>query len=207
MCCLRRRTLKLLNMLFMSFSPSGILQKETARCYTQWPCCYECFQWTALSLHNFCVDTVILPWVHVYSKGFFPIGFALHKLYSTFFYTSNKYLHITKCEFSNLNDFKLLKKDLLCLFKCYITCFLIQIRGSGHQQLCLERLQSQTHLLRFETKLSQMYFYCPQNYLLLSNYIRDSVYLKTVWSYCFVSTSFNMTRIHFSTKTPLVEIL
>ena len=84
MCCLRRRTLKLLNMLFLSFSPSGILQKETARCYPQWPCGYECFQWTALSLNNFCVNTVILPWVHVYSKGFFPIGFALYKLYSTF---------------------------------------------------------------------------------------------------------------------------
>ena len=85
MCCLRRRTLKLLNMLFLSFSPSGILQKETARCYPQWPCGYECFQWTALNLNNFCVNTVILPWVHVCSKGFFPIGFALHKLYSTFF--------------------------------------------------------------------------------------------------------------------------
>ena len=134
MCCLRRRTLKLLNMLFLSFSPSGELQKEIAKYYSQWPCGYECFQWTALSLHNFWVNTVILPWVHVYSKGFFPIGFALHKLYSTFFfYTSNKYLHITKCEFSNLNDFNLLKKDLWCLFKCYITCFLIQIRGAGHQ--------------------------------------------------------------------------
>ena len=86
MCCLRRRTLKLLNMLFLSFSPSGILQKERARYHSQWPCGYECFQWTALSLHNFWVNTVILPWVCVYSKGFFPIGFALHKLYSTFFF-------------------------------------------------------------------------------------------------------------------------
>ena len=84
MCCLRRRTLKLLNMLFLSFSPSGELQKEIAKYYSQWPCGYECFQWTALSLHNFWVNTVILPWVYVYSKGFFPIGFALHKLYSAF---------------------------------------------------------------------------------------------------------------------------
>lgn len=43
-------------------------------------------------------------------------------------------------------------------------------------------------------------FTVPQNYLLLSNYIRDSVYLKTVWSYCFMSTSFNMTRIIFPPK-------
>ena len=34
MCCLRRRTLKLLNMLFLSFSPSGALQKEIARYYS-----------------------------------------------------------------------------------------------------------------------------------------------------------------------------
>ena len=134
MCCLRRRTLKLLNMLFMSFSPSGILQKDTARCYPQWPCCYECFQWTALSFHNFCVDTVILPWVHVYSKGFFPIGFALHKLYSTCFTpAANIYTLQNVSSPSSLNDFKLLKKNLLCLLKCYITFFLIQIRGAGHQ--------------------------------------------------------------------------
>ena len=73
-------------MLFLSFFPSGVLQKETARYHSQWPCGYECFQWTALSLHNFWVNTVILLWVHVYSKGLFPIGFALHKLYSTFFF-------------------------------------------------------------------------------------------------------------------------
>jgi hypothetical protein len=35
MCCLRRRTLKLLNMLFLSFSPSGVLQKEIAKYYSQ----------------------------------------------------------------------------------------------------------------------------------------------------------------------------
>ena len=93
MCCLRRRTLKLLNMLFLSFSPSGVLQKERARYHSQWPCGYECFQWTALSLHNFWVNTVILPWVHVYSKGFFPIGFALHKLYSTCFNQQQIFTH------------------------------------------------------------------------------------------------------------------
>ena len=55
------------------------------------------------------------------------------------------------------------------------------------QVLCLERLQSQTHFLRFETKLSQVcvcvcvcVFYCFQNYTLLSSFIRDSVYLKTM---------------------------
>ena len=29
-------------------------------------------------------STLILPWVHVYSKGFFPVAFRLHKLYSMF---------------------------------------------------------------------------------------------------------------------------
>ena len=55
------------------------------------------------------------------------------------------------------------------------------------QVLYLERLQSQTHFLRYETKLSQFFFfYCSQNYILLSNYIRDSVYLRTVSSCSFV---------------------
>ena len=134
MCCLRRSTLKLLNMLFLSFSPSGVLQKEIAKYYSQWRCGYECFQWTALSLHNFWVNTVILPWVHVYSKGFFPIGFALHKLYSTCFTpATNIYTLQNVSSPPSLNDFKLLKKDLLCLLKCYITFFLIHIRGAGHQ--------------------------------------------------------------------------
>ena len=111
MCCLRRRTLKLLNMLFLSFSPSGELQKEIAKYYSQWPCGYECFQWTALSLHNFWVNTVILPWVHVYSKGFFPIGFALHKLYSTCFTpATNIYTLQNVSSPTSLNDFKLLKR-------------------------------------------------------------------------------------------------
>ena len=134
MCCPKRRTLKLLNMLFLSFSPSGVLQKEIAKYYSQWRCGYECFQWTALSLHNFWVNTVILPWVHVYSKGFFPIGFALHKLYSTCFTpATNIYTLQNVSSPTSLNDFKLLKKDLLYLLKCYITFFLIQIRGAGHQ--------------------------------------------------------------------------
>ena len=134
MCCLRRSTLKLLNMLFLSFSPSGVLQKEIAKYYSKWRCGYECFQWTDLSLYNFWVNTVILPWVHVYSKGFFPIGFALHKLYSTCFTpATNIYTLQNVSSPPSLNDFKLLKKDLLCLLKCYITFFLIQIRGAGHQ--------------------------------------------------------------------------
>ena len=134
MCCLRRRTLKLLNMLFLSFSPSGVLQKEIARCYSQWPCCYECFQWTALSLNNFWINTVILPWVYVYYKGFFPIGFAPHKLYSAFFTPATNIFTLQDVSSpTSLIDFKLLNKDLLCLFKCYITCFLIQIKRAGHQ--------------------------------------------------------------------------
>ena len=134
MCCLKRRTLKLLNMLFLSFSPSGVLQKEIAKYFSQWPCGYECFQWTALSLYNFWVNTVILPWVDVYSKGLSPIGFALHKLYSTCFTpATNIYTLQNVSSPTSLSDFKLLKKNLLCLLKCYITFFLIQIRGAGHQ--------------------------------------------------------------------------
>ena len=46
---------------------------------------------------------------------------------------TNIYTLQDDCSPISLNDFKLLKKDLLCLLKCYITFFLIQIRGAGHQ--------------------------------------------------------------------------
>ena len=65
-------------------SPSGTHQKEITRCYSQWPCGYECFQWTALSLNDYWVSTVILPWCQAYSKGGFPIVFALQNLYYIF---------------------------------------------------------------------------------------------------------------------------
>ena len=120
MCCRRRRTLKLLNMLFLSFPLLRYTLKEIARYYS---CGYECFQWTALSLNNF----ESTPWFyHEFMstpKAFFQQVFALHKLYCTFFYTSYKYLHITRCLFfsiifspTSLSDSKLLQKDLLSLF-------------------------------------------------------------------------------------------
>ena len=65
---------------------------------------------------------------------------------------------------TSLSDFKLLQKDLLSLFICYSVFFLIQIRVQAtnkpvSQVLCLERHQSQTHFLRFETKLSLFFFF------------------------------------------------
>ena len=79
------------------------------------------------------------------------------------------------------------------------------------QVSCLERLQSQTHFLRFETKLSQVFFFFlklfPELHITFQLYqgfclLEDCVKLL----FC-VTTSFNMTRIHFSTKRPLVKIL
>ena len=110
----------------------------------------------------------------------------------------------------SLSDFKLLQKDLLSLFIYYSIFFLIQIRVQAtnkpvSQVLCLERLQ--THVLRFETKLSQIFFfYCFQNYILLFNYVRASVYLKTVKLLFCVTISFNI-MIHFPTQRSLVKIL
>ena len=74
-------------------SPSGTHQKEITRCYSQWPCGYEWFQWTALSLNDCWVSTVILPWCQVYSKGVFPIVFVLQKLYYTFLHYSQIFTH------------------------------------------------------------------------------------------------------------------
>ena len=205
MCCLRRRTLKLLNMLFLSFSPSGILQKETARCYPQWPCGYECFQWTALNLNKFWVNTVILPWVRVYSEGFFPIGFALHKLYSTSF-TPAKNIYTLKNVSSptSLSDFKLLKKIYYVYLNVILLSFLskseVQTTNNSHfPGFVSSETPEPNSFSKFWDKfvtgvflsffLSFFFFppHCFQNSLLLSSYIRDSVYLKTVWRCCFVS--------------------
>ena len=76
------------------------------------------------------------------------------------------------------------------------------------QVLCLERLQSQTHFLRFETKLSQFFFFLlfPELHItfqLCQGFclLEDSVKLL----FC-VTTSFK-TMIHFSTQRSLVKIL
>ena len=84
------------------------------------------------------------------------------------------------------------------------------------QVLCLERLQSQTHFLRFETKLSQVcvcvcvcvcVLLFPELHITFQFYQGFSLledYVKLL--FC-VTPSFNMTRIHFSTERPLVKIL
>ena len=123
----------------------------------------------------------------------------LHKVYCTYiFHTSNNFtdhkmliynfflqLHSTISSFC---------KRIYYVHLCVILfLFLSKTEVQATNKSCLsgfERLQNQTHLLRFETKLSQIFFffYFFQNYILLSNYIRESVYLKTVWSCHFVSS-------------------
>ena len=204
-------------MLFLSFSPSGVLQKEIARCYSQWPCCYECFQWTALSLHNFWVNTVILPWVHVYSKGFFPIGFALHKLYSTCF---NQQQIFTHYKMWVLQLHSMISSSWKTIYYIYLNVILLSFLSKSEVQATNNshlpgfvswKTLSQTHFLRFETKLSQIFFFFfllfPELHITFQLYqgfclLEDCVKLL----FC-VTTSFNMTRIHFSTKRPLVKIL
>ena len=159
---LERRTLKWLKKFFFLicfFSPSGTHQKEITRCYSQWPCGYECFQWTALSLNDYWVSTVILPWCQVYSKGVFPIVFALQKLYYNFFYTSPKYLHIDVnlfgLLFSNFTQwFQALTKWFIIFIFILYYFFLIQIRGEVHQWKLSTRFsalrdsRTKTHFMR-----------------------------------------------------------
>ena len=221
MCCLRRRTLKLLNMLFLSFSPSGELQKEIAKYYSQWPCGYECFQWTALSLHNFWVNTVILPWVYVYSKGFFPIGFALHKLYSTFFFTPATNIYTLQNVSSPTSMISISWKRIYDVYlNVILLAFLSKSEVQATNKSCLPAFVSWETpepnsfskiwdkvvtgvflFLFFFFKLFpelHITFQLYQGFCLLEDYMK--------LLFC-VTTSFNMTRIHFSTKSPLVKIL
>ena len=92
--CPRQEDLKTFKHVFIPVLFLGVLQEELSRYYSQWPCGYERFQWTALSLYDFWDSTVILPWSQVCSRGNFPIVFALCKLHFTYFYISSRYLHI-----------------------------------------------------------------------------------------------------------------
>lgn len=81
------------------------------------------------------------------------------------------------------------------------------------QVLCLKRPQSQTHFLSFETKLSQVFvflFVCllfpefPITFQLYQGFCLPEDCVKVL--FC-LTTSFNVTRIHFLTKRPLIKIL
>ena len=63
--------------LICHFSTLGAHQKEITRCYSQWSCGYECFQWTTISLNDCWINVVILLWCQVYCKSIFPIVFSL----------------------------------------------------------------------------------------------------------------------------------
>ena len=87
------------------------------------------------------------------------------------------------------------------------------------QVLCLQRLQSQTHFLSFETNLSQVFFFLsfflsfffpplfpefPITFQLYQGFCLLEDCVKVL--FC-LTTSFNVTRLHFSTKRPLIKIL
>lgn len=144
-------------------------------------------------------------------KAFFQQVFALHKLYCTLFYTSYKYLHITRCLFFSivfsltlLSDFKLLKR---IIFIYIIFSFLSKSEcrppiKAVSQILCLERLQSQTHFLRFETKLSQFFFFFTVSRI--TYYFPIISGILFTWRQCEVAVSchyfLNRTTIHFPLK-------
>ena len=139
----------------------------------------------------------------------------LHKVYCTYiFHTSNNFtdhkmliynfflqLHSTISSFC---------KRIYYVHLCVILfLFLSKTEVQATNKSCLsgfERLQNQTHLLRFETKLSQIFFF----FLLFSELhitfqlyqgiclLEDCVELP----FC-VITSFNRTRIDFSPQRPL----
>ena len=129
---------------------------------------------------------------HFSNRFLHCINFTIHFLHQQQIFTHCKMLLCNFFFSSNLTQwFQVLAKGFL-MFICMLyyfpypnqRCRTLMI--AVFQVLYLERLQSQTHFLRYETKLSQFFFYCSQNYILLSNYIRDSVYLRTVSSCSFV---------------------
>ena len=98
-------------------------------------------------------------------------------------------------------------------YRLYDFFSLIQIREGSHQQklsprfCALRESRALAHFLSYKTNLSQIFFLLFPELLLLSSYIKDSVYLKTMkLLFCF-TTAFNITRINYSNQRPLVTIL
>ena len=73
-----------------------------------------------------------------------------------------------------------------------------------YQVICLKRFQSQSSFSKVKDKVITD-FYCPPNSILLPSYIRDSIYLKAVkLPFCLI-TSFDISKIHYSTQRPLLK--
>ena len=116
---------------------------------------------------------------------------------------------------TSLSDFKLLQKDL-CVYLCVILfSFLSKSEVEATNKRCLpgfmswETLEPNLFSKIWDKVLTIFFFYCSQNYILLSNYITDS------WRSCegavlchhFLYVTFCVTYDPFSTQRPLVKIL
>ena len=159
-------------------------------------------------------SALILPWVHVYSKGFFPIAFGLHKLYSMFLISATNIY--TLQDISSPTSLKISsswKRIYYIYLYVIMFCFLCKWKTQAtHKSGVPDFVSWETPepnsfskiwdkgvtdgFLLFPELPSTFWFY--QGFCLLE----DCVKLL----FC-VTTSFNMTRTHFSTKRPLVKIL
>ena len=139
MCCLRRRTLKLINVWFLSppTPASGALWKRITRCHSQWPCDYEYYEWPkdnpqlSQLLSQLCDSTMSSRLFHCSNWFLHCVNYVVLFLHQQQILTYYKIL-IYNFSPTSLSDLKFLQKDLLCLFMCYTIFFFIQIRGAGH---------------------------------------------------------------------------
>lgn len=160
---------------------TGVLQKELSRHYIHQPRGCEHLQWTALGLNNFW-NSVVTAGVRACSEGLPPWGCTLYTTAHSIF-TLQQTLHTRD---TGVQWFQVLTKRPIVLLKCSSCTLQIWFQGAGHQQqpstrFCdLKDSRAEAHLF---CKLSQAVRFFPVAFQsTLSSYIRDSIYLKTMWS-------------------------
>ena len=127
----------------------------------------------------------------------------MYKYYYTVFYICKKYLHIARCYsvifFLQLHSVISSSCKRISYVYLYVVLFSFLSKSDVQDtnDSCLpgfvswETPESNSFSKIWDKIVTVLFcfvlFYCSQNYILLSNYIRDSVYLKTVSSCSFVS--------------------
>ena len=183
----------------MSFSPLRCTLKETARYHSPWLCDYECYEYPVDSpqpsqfLSQLC-DSIMSSCLlqrHFSNRFLHCINYIVlcFTPATNICILQDVYFFSIVFSLTLLSDFKLLKR---IIFIYIIFSFLSKSE-------CRPPIKAVSQILSWETPepnsfskiwdkvVTIFFFYYFKNYILLSNYIRDPVYLKTVWSCYFMS--------------------
>ena len=144
-------------------------------------------------------------------QGFFPIGFALHKLYSAFLIPATN-IYTLQDVLQLHSTFQALEKGFI-IFIYIMFSFLCKWKAQATNKSCVpdfvpwETPEPNSFSKIWDKVVTDGFLLFPELHITFWFYqgvclLDDCVKLL----FC-VSTSFNMTRIHFSTKRPLVKIL